>query len=146
MRTLFTNSRPHGKRGWGALFGGRAIIAYKTYFCPQCGRDYESGECQRSAKSISLWPRCPACDKSLQLSGWAFIALGFLIWMFSGLILDTNTPLAGEIVGAAFGLFGLVRLARAECARRHSRRGSPANDGPPMPGSSAGTEVGASVN
>jgi hypothetical protein len=98
----------------------------KTYFCPTCGRGYESSQCGGHAKPFRVDMRCPKCDTPVEISGAAFIVLGLLIALFTGLVLDTTTPLVGGAVGAAFAGFGVVRLARlawydvgGACARFH---------------------------
>lgn len=105
------------------------MIALKTYFCPRCGNGYESAEANRGGKLIPVWPRCPACGKPLQVSGSAFIVFGVLIWMCFGTVLDTTTPLLGAIIGAVFGIFGLVRLLRQAHARRSTQPGAAPKSG-----------------
>jgi len=110
------------------------MIALKTYFCPHCGVGYESTECATAGKSFTVWwPKCATCGKSLEVSGWAFIVSGFLLWLFSSMVLDTTTPLEGAILGGILGLFGLVRLIRQEHARRTAQPGAAPDGGPPPP-------------
>ena len=83
----------------------------KTYFCPTCGRGYESSQCGGHAKPFRVDMRCPKCDTPVEISGAAFTSM----------VLDTTTPLVGGSVGVAIAGFGVVRLVRQLLAARRAR-------------------------
>jgi ribosomal protein S27AE len=87
-------------------------FAVKTYFCPRCGKGYESSECQKLSSFSLANVRCPKCGVAVELSGGALIVLGLVIWFISSLVLDTVTPVLGAWIGGAMIGFGLLRLIR----------------------------------
>jgi hypothetical protein len=93
----------------------------KTYFCPHCGCGYESSECRGPTRSFRVDMHCPKCNAPVQISGFAFIVLGLIIWFCCSMVLDMTTPLVGAFVGSALGAVGLVRLVRQFLAGRRAR-------------------------
>ena len=54
------------------------MIAIHAYFCPECGKGYESKDCVEKGKGFQVWKvLCPDCSCRLEISGWAFILTGF---------------------------------------------------------------------
>jgi hypothetical protein len=107
--------------GGSAFFVRRMSIAIKTYFCPRCGSGYESSECRRSSWFSLASGRCPRCDVAVVISGGTFIIVGLVIWGLCDMVLDTNTPLLGAVIGGALGSFGVFRLVRQFLATRKAR-------------------------
>lgn len=93
----------------------------KSYFCPTCGRGYESSQCGGHDRSFRVEMRCPTCAVPVEINGAVFIVLGLLIYGFCGLILDTTTPVIGAYVGSGFAAFGVFRLVRQWLAARRTR-------------------------
>lgn len=93
----------------------------KTYFCPNCGCEYESSQCGGHAKSFRVDMRCPKCDTAVEIAGATFIAFGLIVGLLLGLVIDTTTPMIGACLASGFGAFGVVRLAGQLLAARRSR-------------------------
>ncbi|HEY2840077.1 MAG TPA: hypothetical protein VGJ26_13060 [Pirellulales bacterium] len=92
----------------------------KTYFCPGCGRGYESSECGGHARSFRVEMRCPRCGTSVEISGAVFIVFGLLIGLLLGLGLDTTSPMIGAALAAGFSAFGAFRCLRQFLARHRA--------------------------
>jgi hypothetical protein len=93
----------------------------KSYFCPCCGRSYESSECDRSSESFGGGVRCPACDRRVELSGAALITVGLLTCLFSGLVLNTLMPPLGAGCAVVLVGVGVTRVVRQFCVLRRAR-------------------------
>jgi hypothetical protein len=92
----------------------------KTYFCPTCGRGYESSQCGGHSRSFRVDMRCPECGTAVEVGGAAFIIFGLIVGLVLGLVLDTTTPMLGAGLAAGFSAFGVVRLARQSLAARRA--------------------------
>jgi DNA-directed RNA polymerase subunit RPC12/RpoP len=96
----------------------------KTYFCPRCGRGFESAQCHQATGSFQVSMRCPECDVSVEISGVSLIIVGFLVWVFCSSVIDMFTPIFGAFVGGSLGSVGMIRLVRQFLvAKKFSRFG-----------------------
>ena len=93
----------------------------ETWYCRDCGDDFELGECPRAPREGSSflgWRRCPACGGRVAVSGAALIVIGMLVAVFMGLLsMDTlGLVLGGGIV--ALGVWRLYKQLRLRGRRR----------------------------
>ena len=86
----------------------------ETYFCPSCGKSYESKECLPPGTSSFRLCRldCPDCKCALQLTGAQFIIGGLLAGLFFSMILCYEAELLGEAIVVICVPLGFIRLVR----------------------------------
>ena len=95
----------------------------KTWYCFDCGKDLELGECSRTRgakRHFLALGRCPAGGGPVGVAGASLIVVGLLIAFFAGTVMDTQTPTLGLVYGGGVVGLGLYRLYKQIRARRRS--------------------------
>lgn len=89
----------------------------RTFFCPKTGRGLEFGECRRVGRRLIS----PYAEVDVQISGWCLLCIGGGLGLASSMIVSMIINLLGAAAGTAFGVVGLMRLARQFRAHRRGR-------------------------
>ncbi len=87
----------------------------KLYFCPHCGRSYDSSECIEEG----VLRRCPMCaEKRCLLLGRVLTGAGMAILFISTTILGFRVFVPGIVFGGGMCVLGFVRSLQYRSARR----------------------------
>ena len=89
-----------------------------TYFCPNCGRNYDAEDCIEQGELL----RCPQCpDYRVMMRGRMLTAFGLLILCVATQVAFPFVLTAGILVGGALCITGMIRSFRQIRARRRHR-------------------------
>jgi hypothetical protein len=92
-----------------------------TWFCPECGAEYELSQCARG-RVLGFMARffCPKCRRRVRLSGPAFIVLAMLGWIFLGMGgISWPDPILGLVLGVGIGLGAFRTVEQLLAEHRH---------------------------
>lgn len=94
----------------------------KTYFCPSCGKSYESKECLPPGTFRLCRLDCPDCECALQLAGAQFIIGGLLAGFLLSMFLCPDMEILALFIVATCVPLGFIRLVRQWLAWRKKAR------------------------
>jgi peptidoglycan/LPS O-acetylase OafA/YrhL len=105
-----------------------------TWFCPECGREYELGDCA-VGRVFGLKARlhCPDCHRRVRVTGPAVFVATLLVLLLACLFFDGFLPLPWQVlplVIAAGGIVAVLRIAQQVRAQGRPRRHRDSHDRP----------------
>jgi len=79
-------------------------------YCSQCGKYLTPAQAGKTRLFELYNPKCSTCGGAAYYSGWMFIAVGLLGFLFGSIILNGTVNRIGEAFGLACGVIGAMRI------------------------------------
>lgn len=96
----------------------------KLFFCPACGRDFESDECVNDGASR----HCPVCaNRRVLMKGTTFIAVGMVLAMLATQIIAPFVLTTAVAAAGGLCLSGIVRVWKHHRAIRQAEQAQSPN-------------------